>query len=192
MANPDILYDGEHVFWYGMGNYKKAEYEASSGLKGYQTADKQDIKDKGPIPAGEYWFSLAIAGTAHVVNTQPGHFTLDSKQGIQSLVNMEDDEGETHNSSAWGKNRVRLNVTKMTNGDAQRAHRDGFYLHDSVKGFSHGCIEVDTAFFKRLRMFAAEEAKKKGGRDKLVLHVKYPSLMASTQGSTLQKLLEAE
>lgn len=187
MAKPDISYDGEHVFWFGMGNYKKAEYEASSGRRGYQTADKQDIEDKGPIPEGEYWFSLKIAGTARVVNADPDDFTLDTKQGIESLVNMKDENGGTHNSSAWGKNRVRLNIVKIYNGDAK--HRNGFYLHDSVKGYSHGCIEVDTAFFTRLRLFAAEEAKKKNGRTTMNLLVKYPSLMASTQGSTLQKLL---
>lgn len=28
------------------------------------------------------------------------------------------------------------------------AKDDGFYLHDSVKGFSHGCIKAETKLFK--------------------------------------------
>lgn len=188
MAGPDITYDGQHVFWFGMGNFKKAEYEASSGMPGHQIAAEQDIVNKGPIPEGQYWFSIKIAGTAHVVSTAPGNFTLDTKQGIQSLKDMKDDDGKPHNSSEWGQNRVRLNIIKFDKHDPKG--RDGFYLHDSVKGRSHGCIEVDTAFFKRLRLFAAEEAQKKNGRDKMILWVKYPTLLASTQGSTLQKLLE--
>lgn len=123
-----------------------------------------------------------------MVNADPDDFTLDTRQGIESLVDKKDDNGKTHNSSAWGSNRVRLNIIKIYNGDAK--HRNGFYLHDSVKGFSHGCIEVDTAFFKRLCLFAAEQSQKKNGKKTMNLLVKYPSLLASTQGSTLQKLLE--
>jgi hypothetical protein len=46
--------------------------------------------------------------------------------------------------------------------------RGGFYLHDSVKGYSHGCIEVEGLFFESLRKFA-------GGtrQSHMVLRVKY-------------------
>jgi hypothetical protein len=184
MSKSDITYDGKHVFWFGIGNFKNKRFDATSGAKGHQIAAEQDISNKGPIPEGEYSFSLKIAGTAHVVNPDDDNFELDSRQGIESLVDMKDDQGHTYNSSAWGKNRVRLNIIKIFNGDAK--HRNGFYLHDSHKGFTHGCIEVDTAFFKRLRIFAEEQAKKSNGKKTMTLLVKYPTLLASTRGATAQ------
>lgn len=184
MAKPDITYNGKFVFWFGHGNFKKKSFDATSGRNGHQTAAEQDISNTGPIPEGEYSFSIKLAGTAHVVNADPDNFELDSRQGIESLVDMKDDKGKPHNSNDWGTNRVRLNVIKIFNGDAK--HRNGFYLHDSHKGQTHGCVEVDTAFFKLLRKFAEQEAKKTNGVKLMNLLVKYPSPTASTRGATLK------
>jgi hypothetical protein len=46
--------------------------------------------------------------------------------------------------------------------------RGGFYLHDSVKGFSHGCIEVETKIFKHLRDYYSSTKKQS-----VILKVKY-------------------
>ena len=173
MATTDLRFDGSHVYWFGVGNYK-----ATSGLPGHQVASEQTVSDAGPIPEGYYWFSLADAGTARV--TDVAKSKLDTNQGIESLVDMPGPDGKVYNSSAWGNNRVRLNITQILNAKAK--HRGGFYLHDSVKGYSHGCIEVQPTFFAKLRQFAAGQGKK--GKHRLTLFVQYASSATSTYGDT--------
>ena len=177
MAVPkeDMLYDGDDVDWYGVGKYL-----ATSGLSGHQTASQQAVSDTGPIPEGTYSLSLKIAGTARVVNVAKAQ--LDTKQGIQSLENMPGPDGQFYQSAEWGKNRVRLNALYIANPKAR--HRGGFYLHDSTKGYTHGCIEMEPRFFIRLREYTKDEAAKKRGRRTLILKVKYPSSTASTYGGT--------
>ncbi|WP_254510045.1 hypothetical protein [Anatilimnocola floriformis] len=185
MTATDLHYNGKHLFWFGVGNFKKTkEFAATSGMTNHQTADEQGERDRGPIPEGQYKFFINNAGTAHVVDPSDDNFTLDTRQGIESLEDMKDDQGHTFNSSAWGKNRVRLNLIMLSHPNPKTSQRGGFYLHDSHKGFTHGCIEVDTAFFKRLRIFATEQAKHKNGKKFLTLLVKYPTADASTRGAT--------
>lgn len=46
--------------------------------------------------------------------------------------------------------------------------RGGFYLHDSIKGYSHGCIEADTKLFVHLRKYHSITKKLT-----VILQVKY-------------------
>ncbi len=177
MAVPkeDLLYDGDDVDWYGVGKYK-----ATSGLGGHQSASEQTVSDAGPIPEGTYSLSLKIAGTARVVNV--ARAVLDTHQGIESLENMPGPDGQFYESPEWGKNRVRMNALYIANPKAR--HRGGFYLHDSTKGYTHGCIEVEPRLFIRLREYAKDERAKKRGKRWLILKVKYSSSTASTYGGT--------
>jgi hypothetical protein len=171
----DMIYDGDDVEWYGVG-----KYNATSGLEGHQTASEQTKSDTGPIPEGTYSFSLKIAGTARVVNVAKNQ--LDANQGIQSLDAMPGPDGKFYEAPNWGKNRVRLNALYIANPKARG--RGGFYLHDSTKGFTHGCVEVEPRFFTRLREYAKDEGGNKRGRRWLIIKVKYPSSTASTYGGT--------
>jgi hypothetical protein len=173
----DMIYDGTTLVWGGQGTF-----HATSGLPGHQTAAEQTVKDAGPIPEGQYSMLLKIAGTAHVIDPDAGK--LDTNPGVESLVDMPGPDGRLYESSAWGKNRIRLNPLAINNPKARS--RGGFYLHDSPKGYSHGCVEVETRFFTQLRQYVAQESKKPGGKKKLVLQVKYPSGSASTYGGTKQ------
>ena len=74
----------------------------------------------------------------------------------------------------WGKNRIR-----MFKSSGNKTPRDNFYLHDSTKGYSHGCIEIETQFFNDLAIFIS-----KTGKEKLSIQVKYPSPDSSTNGGT--------
>ena len=56
----------------------------------------------------------------------------------------------------------------MTKARCHPIARSGFYLHDSTKGFSHGCIEVETKLFPLLRAF-----HKKTNKTSIVLKVAY-------------------
>ncbi len=172
----DMLYDGDELHWHGVSIYK-----ATSGMAGHQTADQQTVRDHGPIPEGKYWLFIKVAGTARVVNVAAGQ--LDTNQGIQNLEAMPGPDGKFYEAPNWGKNRVRLNIIRIDNPKAR--HRNGFYLHDSTKGFTHGCVEVEPRFFVRLREFAKDEAAKKKGRKQLIVKVKYPSATESTNGGTL-------
>lgn len=177
MAAPkeDMLYDGDELDWYGVSIYK-----ATSGMAGHQSADQQTTRDAGPVPEGTYSLTLKIAGTARVLDVKKAR--LDTNQGIQSLDGMPAPDGKVYWSQAWGLNRVRLNALRIDNPKAR--HRGGFYLHDSTKGYTHGCIEVDTRFFARLRQMAEDEAANKKGRKMLILKVKYPTRTESTYGAT--------
>ena len=108
MAVPkeDMLYDGDDVDWYGV-----SKYNATSGQSGHQTASEQTISNTGPIPEGTYSFSLTAAGTARVVNVAAAQ--LDTRQGIESLVDMPGPDGQLYQSAEWGKNRVRLNALML-------------------------------------------------------------------------------
>lgn len=51
----------------------------------------------------------------------------------------------------WGYNRIRLEAADEKTRKVCDGKRGGFYIHDSTKGFSHGCIEVEPLFFRVLK-----------------------------------------
>ena len=52
----------------------------------------------------------------------------------------------------WGRNRARMEPADVaTRARCRPIMRGGFYLHDSTKGYSHGCIEVEGRLFPLLR-----------------------------------------
>ena len=76
----------------------------------------------------------------------------------------------------WGKNRVRLTVVKIKNLKAR--HIGGFYIHDSIKAYSSGCIEVDAGVFAERRKFA--RSHKHEGIPKLVVNYATDSTFGGT------------
>jgi hypothetical protein len=175
MAKEDMVYDGDDLDWIGV-----ASFPASSGLPGHQIASEEIVKDHGPVPQGMYVLSLKDGGTARV--TDPANNKIQPATGIQDMVKMPGPGGAFYHSDAWGNNRVRIDPLVIDNPKAR--HRSGFYIHDSTKGYSHGCIEVNPKFFDMLRAFALAQRSKKGGRKTMILKVKYPSSSSSTYGGT--------
>ncbi len=178
-TKPDLIYNGTKLHWDGLGSWN-----ASSGLPGYQEPKYQNLRDKGPIPEGLLRVPLAIGGNAKIIWYQrEGHeiveSQMDRKHEIQSLQCIEHpwEKDQVVIFEQWGSNRVRLKKVSLTYPNCN--HRAGFYLHDSTKGFSHGCIEVDTDFFRALRDYS----RKHFGQEKsLLLEVKY--IGDSTYGNT--------
>ena len=156
----DLLYNGTVLSWTPVG-----KWQATSGLELYQNSLHQFKMNHGPIPEGSYRIPLKIGGNATLVNPKrdsSGRITesnLDSRSEIESLQCITDpkDHVTVLLFSQWGSNRVRL--AKRSVKHVKASHRDGFYLHDSTKGFSHGCIEVQTAFFSSLRAFSKANPK---------------------------------
>ena len=64
----------------------------------------------------------------------------------------------------WGMNRIALSPHSKT----KTLGRGGFYIHDSQKLYTHGCIEVEPRFFDILRNYMKDHK-----RSKLYIHVKY-------------------
>lgn len=117
-----------------------------------------------------------------------GEIVSGQGKGIQSLVGMTDPSqpGKTFSSPAWGENRINLIPVdvkqpienKKTPSKEDDRDLGSFYFHDSTKGESSGCHEIETNFFDDLKKFRAE------GNEVLEVMVKYPSKNHSTNGGT--------
>lgn len=73
--------------------------------------------------------------------------------------------------------RTRFEAADHRTRNACHPLRGGFYLHDSTKGFSHGCIEIEVSFFNRLYLYVPHARGKY-----LSLRVKYAT--QDTNGGT--------
>lgn len=168
----DLIYNGQTLTWKGRGTFK-----ASSGLPGYQEADKSCIPDSGPIPEGLYYLYLRDMGEAKDDNT--GHCALKATWGIQTIPRGTSAGACEPYWANWGNNRARLEpANTATKTRCSPISRGGFYIHDSTKGYSHGCIEVEGRLFAMLRQFRNSTHK-----TRLLISVAYPP-GGSTYGGT--------
>lgn len=174
-----LEYDGAFVYVY-RGTYGQrgsivVKYKASSGLPGYQRARNTNIKDAGPVPEGKYWIYL-IPNPARVAKHDPrtGELLSNKDGGIEkipsSIINT---AGQTIIYPGWGSTRARLFADKGT----QVFGRNNFYLHDSHKGYSHGCIETNPHIFDLL-------IKARQSFTKVALMVDYRNPDTSTYGQS--------
>jgi len=178
-AGKDILkYDGKRLHWNhpGDGN-PAAKYKATSGFTRYQIAAKQCTKNAGPIPEGTYSFRLVIDPKKYARDDGKGQCNLRPSQKIQQIPRGARAGSCERYWSNWGWNRVRIEAADTKTRKACSPRRGGFYLHDSTKGYTHGCIEVEQIFFNRIVKYA-----KKAIGKKLYLVVDYA--FTSTYGST--------
>jgi hypothetical protein len=178
----DLSYDGVTLHWPA----RKKTYNASSGLPATPGSTEPDwrdsqfycVKDHGPVPEGMYSLSTVVDPNTYAkVNKDPDVCTVYAGKDIQKIPRGADAGACEAFWVNWGKNRVALKPSDAETRNACSPVRDGFYLHDSTKGFSHGCIEVQGIFFDDLYDFA-KSAKGK----RLTLRVKYTH--QSTQGGT--------
>jgi hypothetical protein len=171
----DMEYDGQVLSWPGYGFF-----EASSGLPGYQQPAYQCTPDQGPLPEGFYRVLLNDQGTARDDGTN--RCNLAAGWGLQSIPRGAAAGPCEPFWANWGFNRARLEPADTATAHACIPHRGGFYQHDSTKGYSHGCIEVDGKLFPILRSYG------RTGKKVLILRVKYaPGRI--TYGGTLKTRL---
>jgi hypothetical protein len=167
-----MIYDGQTVNWSGIGTFK-----ATSGLPGFQTPKNSCLPDSGPIPEGLYKVFISDQGTAK--DDGSGYCGLTPSWGIQKIP-----RGPAAGScepywANWGRNRARMEPADIpTKNRCAPLMRGGLYLHDSTKGFSHGCIEVETRLFPVLMNY-----NKRTSKNTLILKVSYAS-RSSTNGGT--------
>ncbi|MEJ2590099.1 MAG: DUF2778 domain-containing protein [Candidatus Thiodiazotropha sp.] len=170
--NADLTYDGKKINWRGNGSFN-----ATSGLPGHQTAADACVPNSGPIPEGLYYLYLQDKGDARDDNT--GQCALKPAWGIQTIPRGTRAGACEPYWANWGNNRARLEPANTTTKNrCAPISRGGFYIHDSTKGYSHGCIEVETRIFPLLRRYRNSTHKQR-----LLLSVTYPS-GGSTYGGT--------
>lgn len=199
-----LLYDGTTLTWDTGDAGTSAKFKASSGLIGsvwrvfrfdndvfgfmedYRCTWYEKTRDKGPIPTGTYRVATSVPRNPYAA--AGGNCNLQASYSIQQIPRGGDPADEPTTTTAgecepywanWGYNRVGLAPTK----NMVAPHRSGFYIHDSSKGFTHGCIETEQKFFTH---YLLPFAKKNPGAA-MQLHVKYADFR--TNGGTFDKAL---
>jgi hypothetical protein len=162
-----LLFDGKWLYWNAPGD--TAKYHASSGLvegtdrmfrigpwvyvfrEDYRCSWDQKTKDRGPIPTGTYTVATTIPKNPYAT-FNAASCSLNSSNSIQIIPRGGDEKDKPSGSEAgmcepywanWGYNRAAL----VPHRDMVAPHRNGFFLHDSSKGFTHGCVETEQRFF---------------------------------------------
>ena len=98
--------------------------------------------------------------------------------GIETLLFISPKTGEWSYYPNWGKHRAALTPDNVTGAKDSERNNDSYYFHDSVKGYTHGCTEVDTELFDYLVDY------RNAGNTQIGVLVKYPSLTHKTNGGT--------
>lgn len=186
---PDLEYDGQQLRWPAM----KLTFKATSGITAsvddptdYRDAKQQCVKDHGPVPEGLYNFSTKEDRRTYARDNGAGTCTLSPASPIQVIPRGGSSSDEPSGGTAgrcepywanWGTHRVRLEPADYTAQTACHGSRGGFYIHDSTKGYSHGCIETEQRFFHELSTFMKTSKAKT-----LTVRIKY--MNQSTYGGT--------
>lgn len=168
---PDMTYDGQVLTWGGHGKFR-----ATSGMPGHQTPDESCTPDAGPVPPGLYKVFLANQGTAK--DDGRNMCNLAPSWGIQQIPRGEAAGSCEEYWANWGTYRARMEAADTATRNRCSVVRGGFYLHDSIKGFSHGCIEVEQRIFPLLLGFA-----RSSGRSTVLLRVEYVGNRATNGGT---------
>lgn len=67
---------------------------------------------------------------------------------------------------------------KDEKGNTHQRDLSSFYIHDSEKGYSHGCHEVETELFDKLQEY------REAGNSSIEVKVEYPNKNHVTNGGT--------
>jgi hypothetical protein len=125
----------------------------------FQKAKYQNEKNVGHTVEGRYKLELNADPDrkAKIIN---GEIVRAKENGIENLVDMTDPSqpGKTFIAPDWGENRIRMipvNVKQPNSTATKEDDRDlnSFYFHDSEKGYSHGCYEIQKQFFVDLKKY---------------------------------------
>lgn len=185
-----LLYDGEGVYWYGGDVGDKSElmaaYPGVSGAQEYQNAEYQRMSDRGPVPEGEFSINLRPnpKRIANEVEVAAGTALSPSGSGgIEQIPSYVDESGNRQTEfPAWGYRRAALQPI----GETAAPKRHNFYLHDSQKGYSHGCIEVPGALIDRLIQYRADHPRE----SQIRVRVDYPTPTSPTDGMNAATAME--
>jgi RHS repeat-associated protein len=170
-----IGYDGQTLTVYS-GNYgdrsgvlKKCR--ATSGYSDRQAPQYQSL-EAGPVPEGLYRVNLALDPSRFASLAADGS-NLYSAFGVQRIKDRYRlPDGQWGYPEGWGTWRARLEKVRVG------SKRDNFYLHDSTKGYTHGCIETCSDLYDRFAKYHQQ------GIGSILVNVSYTT--QSTNGGTKQ------
>ena len=147
-------------------------------MPNYQYAKFQCVKNNGPVPEGLYYVPLIMGDMAE----DDGSETCRLKPSWRiEEIPRGGLAGKCEIYWAnWGYNRVRFEPANLSTKIKCSPQRNGFYLHDSTKGYSHGCIEVEDRFFNQLRRFAKNKSK-----NRLTMRVVYSDQIKTNGGTKI-------
>jgi len=166
MIHYDLLYDGPRLQWPGQGIFR-----ASSGVPTRQSSALQCDPEGGPIPEGSYFVLL---GEEPKIPIPTPDCQIAPAWKVQRIPWGAEAGACAPYWALWGQNRVRLTRVQSSPRRPCPTPRGGFYIHDSTKGYTHGCIEVEPRFFEVLRHVIGTMHSPHGrSRDRLYLWVKY-------------------
>ncbi|MCF8212259.1 MAG: DUF2778 domain-containing protein, partial [Cryomorphaceae bacterium] len=126
------------------------EWKGTSGREGYQNPESQNLKDKGPIPEGQYLVDPARIQSISDISSWDifkGNFGGGTWPGLEK---------------SWGENRTWLTPSTTTNTFG----RSGFTIHGGAVPGSAGCIDLtsrNNSFHSWLKSY----------NKPLILNVKY-------------------
>ena len=167
-------YDGKKIVWNGRGTFK-----ATSGMPKSQIPSKQCTPDAGPVPEGYYKVYIGNQGEAQ--DDGRGLCNLKPAWGIQQIPRGTKAGICEPFWANWGVNRARMEPADLlTKNACKPITRGGFYLHDSTKGYSHGCIEVESRIFSLLRTY-----NKTMKKSTIILKVKYNKGLKTNGGTKI-------
>jgi len=157
-------YTSQIITWYGGEPNDRSKpierFPATSGFPGYRNSSFTGKKGRGPIPEGQYTIGLQPDPNRWAsVNRITGDVYWNASGGIQRVpwgVTLED--GSMVDQPGWGTIRAYLEPDSK-NDMLNRFPADRFYIHNSNKGFTHGCIETSNSFFNRLLIYRVEHPK---------------------------------
>jgi RHS repeat-associated protein len=102
------------------------EWKGTSGREGYQNPESQNLKDKGPIPEGQYLVDPARTQSISDISSWDrfkGNFGGGTWPGLEN---------------SWGEHRTWLTPSTTTNTFG----RSGFTIHGGAVPGSAGCIDL--------------------------------------------------
>lgn len=129
------------------------------------------IKDFGPIPEGEYSFSLSAFAT----------FTGLEQLRMISGGSFTDPFGTALHGGDWGSGRAPLTPLRILPGPpgcGRTTARSGFYLHGGSLPGSSGCIDIDNDGIDKLL------TQLTGYRSSIPVKVRYTAAAPTVPGST--------
>jgi hypothetical protein len=188
----NLFYDGAYLTWNDAYDGVSRNWRATSGIvegaTDYRNSQHQCVKDKGPVPEGNYEIEVVMRGMAKA-DFSTCSLVRPKGGGIQSIPRGADAKRGSNDCESywmnWGINRVQMNPADRTTRNSCSPLRTGFYIHDSSKGYSHGCIEVEADFFDVLRKFA-ERIGRLGTDPTMKVAIKYRGKDVSTYSYTDQ------
>jgi RHS repeat-associated protein len=139
-----LEYEGQTAIYYG-GNLGDRSHPTRwcAATSGMSFSPDDQALEGGPVPSGLYSINLRL-DPSRFAQANRANGEIYSGHGIQRIPDeTARTDGGTTIYPGWGTWRMRLDPKR-----ADTFGRSNFYLHNSHKGYTHGCIESCNDFLR--------------------------------------------